>query len=57
MDIYRKWMEKRIARAQQENPSKTVFIDATEGGAKISGMQVRTMDEVLKEERGCPRQG
>lgn len=55
MDIYRKWMEKRIAKEQQENPSRTVFIDATEGGARIAGMQVRTMDEVLKEERGCPR--
>lgn len=56
MDIYRKWMEKRIGQEQAKASAQTVFIDATEGGAKIAGMQVRTMDEVLKEERGCPRQ-
>lgn len=43
LDIYRKWIESRLISV-----SNLEVIDATEGGAKILGMKVLTMDEVIK---------
>lgn len=42
LDIYRRWIEKRI-----KNVSGIEMIDATEGGAYIKGMQIRKLSEVL----------
>lgn len=42
LDIYRKWIEERIAG---ETGSR--FIDATEGGAKIKGCKVAKLKEVV----------
>lgn len=44
LDMYRRWIEERIAR---END--LVFIDATEGGAKVNGTILRKLSEVVKE--------
>jgi hypothetical protein len=41
-DMYRRWIENRI---KDENHIE--FIDATEGGAKIKGFKVMSIDEVL----------
>ena len=41
--LYREWIERRIARADVKMP----VIDATEGGARIKGTEVRTLEEVL----------
>ncbi len=49
LDMYRQWIEKRIAR---EENSPIQFIDATEGGALIEGMQICTLEEALRGERG-----
>ena len=38
-------MEKRLER---EKKSSIHVIDATEGGAKIKGMDIMTLEEVLK---------
>lgn len=42
LDIYRRWIEKRI-----KNVAGIEMIDATEGGAYIQGMKVRKLSEVL----------
>lgn len=42
LDIYRKWIEKRI-----QDVTGVDIIDATEGGAKISGMKVATLYQVI----------
>lgn len=41
LDIYRKWIEQRIAKEKQG-----IFIDATEGGARIKGTQIGKLSEV-----------
>ena len=43
LDIYRKWIEKRILDEKDIS-----FIDATEGGAKIKGTIIKKLAEVLK---------
>lgn len=43
--MYKQWIERRIARE-----SEIELIDATEGGAKIQGMKIKTMKEVLANE-------
>ena len=40
--MYRKWIENRI-----ENVTEIEFIDATEGGAKVKGMQIKKLSECL----------
>ena len=45
MDIYREWIERRIARE-----SGVTFIDATEGGAMIHGMKLCKLSDVIGEE-------
>ncbi|MFT3985435.1 MAG: DUF115 domain-containing protein [Lachnospiraceae bacterium] len=49
MEMYRRWFEKRIERAVSEMPQKELpeFINATEGGAYIAGMQCRTLRDVI----------
>jgi hypothetical protein len=42
LNIYRKWIEKRI-----QNVKGIEFINATEGGAKIQGMKVLRLEDVL----------
>lgn len=42
LDIYRKWIEKRISSVRGVE-----IIDATEGGARISGMKIATLSEVI----------
>ena len=42
LDIYRKWIENRI-----RDVKGIEIIDATEGGAKVSGMKILTMNEVI----------
>lgn len=42
LDIYRRWIEKRI-----KDVAGIEIIDATEGGAYIQGMKVRKLSEVL----------
>ncbi|NLJ96084.1 MAG: DUF115 domain-containing protein [Clostridiales bacterium] len=42
LDMYRKWIENRI-----ENVTEIEFIDATEGGAKVKGMQIKKLSECL----------
>lgn len=42
LDIYRKWIEKRISGVEGID-----IIDATEGGARISGMKIVTLSEVI----------
>lgn len=49
-NIYRKWIEKRIAR---EEGTGIIFLDATEGGAKIKGTKIKTLSEVINEESTC----
>lgn len=46
LDMYRRWIEKRVETAQKETP-EVEFINATEGGAYIQGMQHRKLAEVL----------
>lgn len=41
--MYREWIERRITREDVTMP----VIDATEGGAKIKGTEIRTLEEVL----------
>lgn len=41
--MYREWMEKRI---QKEDAGKTLFLNATEGGARIYGMQHCCLKEI-----------
>lgn len=45
LDIYRKWIEQRIKEAKGSNIE---FIDATEGGAKIEGMKIVELKQILK---------
>lgn len=45
LDIYRKWIEKRITREEE-----IAVIDATEGGARIEGTQIRKLSEILPED-------
>lgn len=47
LDLYRKWIEERIAG--EENIQ---FIDATEGGARIKGTLVKTLSEVTGSKDG-----
>ncbi|ROR31530.1 uncharacterized protein DUF115 [Mobilisporobacter senegalensis] len=42
LDIYRKWIERRIKEVKNIE-----FIDATEGGAKIKGMKIKKLSECL----------
>lgn len=53
MDIYRQWIERRI---QEPDAKEIPFIDATEGGAKIAGMELKRLCDVIKphcsEEKG-----
>lgn len=42
LDIYRKWIERRIAEEKEIE-----FIDATEGGAKIAGMKIMALKDVM----------
>ncbi|MCH5266858.1 MAG: motility associated factor glycosyltransferase family protein [Lachnospiraceae bacterium] len=42
LDIYRKWIEDRIAEE-----TGGIFIDATEGGAKIKGCKIQKLSEVI----------
>lgn len=44
MNVYRKWFEATIAR----NPDIR-FIDATEGGAKINGTEIMTLNNAIEE--------
>lgn len=46
MDMYRKWIEQRIALEK-----RIPVIDATEGGAKIAGMKICSMKDLLEEEK------
>lgn len=46
MDMYRKWFEKQIARYQSE----IEVIDATEGGAKIAGAKIMTLNQAIEKE-------
>lgn len=46
LNSYRRWIENRIAR---ENSDKIEFIDATEGGAKIAGTKMMTLQEAINE--------
>ena len=43
LDMYRQWIEKRI-----NGVDGLEFIDATEGGAKIKGMKIMTMQECIE---------
>lgn len=43
LDIYRKWIEERIA-----GETACTFIDATEGGAKIKGCKIARLSEVVQ---------
>ena len=43
MNVYRKWFEERIC------DTKANVINATEGGAKIEGAEVRTLESVIDE--------
>jgi hypothetical protein len=43
LDMYRQWIENRIRGVE-----KIEFIDATEGGARINGMKIMTMQECIK---------
>lgn len=45
---YRKWIEKRAAREKG-----IVFIDATEGGSRIEGFQIKRLEEILKSPEGA----
>lgn len=42
LDIYRKWIERRIVEEKEIE-----FIDATEGGAKIAGMKIMPLKDVM----------
>lgn len=44
LDLYRRWIEKRISR---KDAAGIEFIDATEGGARIEGTKLRKLKEVL----------
>ena len=47
MDLYRKWIEDRILLATEEG-YHCEFLDATEGGVRIQGMQpVRLSDYIV----------
>lgn len=43
LDMYRQWMENRI-----RDVDTIEFIDATEGGARIKGMKIMTMQECIE---------
>lgn len=45
MDLYRHWIEKRI---KEEDAAKIEFFDATEGGAKIYGMTICKLMDVIE---------
>ena len=45
LNIYRKWIEKRI---QREQASGIQFIDATEGGARIYGTELCRLQDVVR---------
>lgn len=47
LDIYRRWFETRIRELRTSRPD-LVIIDATEGGAMITGTQIRTLAETLE---------
>lgn len=48
LNMYRKWIERRVERARRERP-ELEWINATEGGAYIQGMQHMLLSEVLAE--------
>lgn len=48
MDEYRKWFEEQVRLFDE-----LTFIDATEGGAKIHGMEIATLKDALAEK--CPK--
>jgi hypothetical protein len=43
LDMYRQWIENRI-----QNTKGIEFVDATEGGARIKGMKIMKLSEVLE---------
>jgi len=45
LNIYRQWIEKRIAKVKGIE-----FIDATEGGAKIKGMKINSLSNTIEEQ-------
>ena len=49
MDEYRKWFEEQVRLFED-----LTFIDATEGGAKIHGMEIMTLKDSLARE--CPKE-
>jgi len=50
LNLYREWIERRIAEAKREGCS-TEFIDATEGGARVDGTIVKKLKECI--EKNC----
>jgi hypothetical protein len=46
LNLYRQWIEKRIARAKAEG-CQTAFYDATEGGARVEGTTIVKMADLL----------
>lgn len=49
LNQYRLWIENRIAKARKTG-CRITFIDATEGGARIQGTEVRRLCDEIKEE-------
>ncbi|MCH5266293.1 MAG: motility associated factor glycosyltransferase family protein [Lachnospiraceae bacterium] len=47
LNLYREWLERRIARAKKEG-SLTEFIDASEGGARVEGTQIVKLSDIIK---------
>ncbi|MBP3702690.1 MAG: motility associated factor glycosyltransferase family protein [Lachnospiraceae bacterium] len=43
---YRFWIEGRISQAKKEG-SRTLFIDATEGGARVDGTEIKKLSEII----------
>ena len=49
MEMYREWFERRIAKARKEQGEQLPeFINATEGGAYIEGMEYCTLAEAIQ---------
>ena len=46
LDMYRKWIEQRVTRANKELPD-VELINATEGGAYIQGMKHMKLSDLL----------
>ncbi len=45
MQMYIEWIEDYLSRHEKDG---TIFINATEGGARIRGMQAMTLSEALE---------